>query len=322
MEIRKATKLIIVVCVLACLTGEAQPIRRAAKTETANTVKSRKLVVLLRSEDEVVTRKLNPQELKKYKQSITDLNNNFEFAVKNFWKFNTSVSYLTKDKISSLPGQPNEYTVLSLDVINIRLANQINRGPANQIVRLHICLLEDYDPLKPVYYQEIVGLVTDQSVPSISKTDLIAATHMVQNHLEARSEGKTRSNGFFYEEAIEHAGTLQSKILLIDTIYMDKNLTSSVIKETYDYPFEISNAKAIEKAQMSRDKKYAYVYLFPTTGAAIVFYHCILDCETGKSISYSVQSGFHQNNLIDKKHLEQYVLYSDYYKNKKNKKAK
>lgn len=302
-------------------TARAQQLKRQVSPETAAIVKNRKLVVLLRSEDPRVIKKISGAELKNYKQGISQFNDNLQTVIKTFWSFNTSISYLTDDKIGSL-SPANQYAVLGVDLINIRYSNQINRRPANQILRLNVCLLEDYDPLKPVFYQDIVGYVSDHGVPAISKMDLIAATHLVQNHLQARLEGKSRRNGAFYEEALEHAGTLQNKILLIDTTFMENKLTEQDVRESYSYPFQISNSAAIEKAQMTRDKKYAYVYLFPVGDAANSMSHCILDCETGQAISYSMQSGFHMNNFIDQKHLEQYVLYSDYYKNKKSKKEK
>lgn len=302
-------------------TAWGQQLKRQIKPETAALVKNRKLVVLLRSEDESAIKKLSGAGLKSYKQSISQFNDNVQTVIKTFWTFNTAVSYLTRDKIASL-SPADQYAILAVDLINIRYSNQINRKPANQILRLNVCLLEDYDPLKPVFYQDVVGFVSDQGVPAISKMDLIAATHMVQNHFQARLEGKSRRNGSFFEEAIEYAGTLKNKVLLIDTTFMDSKLKEQDIKESYTYPFAISNPSTIEKAQMTRDKKYAYVYLFPVGDASNTVYHCVLDCETGKAISYSLQSGFHLNNFIDQKHLEQYVLYSDYYNNKKSKKAK
>jgi hypothetical protein len=302
-----------------CQKSVAQQIKRQVKPETATQVKNRKLVVLLKSEDETVLRKLTGVDLKNYKQGIKQFNDNLQSVVKSFWTFNSAISYVTKDKLTSLP--PTEYATLALDLINVRFSNQINRRPANQILRMNVCFLEDYDPIKPVFYQDIVGFVSEYSVPATSKMDLIAALHMVQNHLQARVDGKSRRNGAHFEEAMEYAGTLKNKTLLIDTTFMDRQLTAHDIEESYSYPFLVSNSAAIEKAQISRDKKYAYVYLFATGDAANTFYHCILDCETGKVISYSMQSGFHQNNLIDRKHLEQYVLYSDYYNNKKTRKG-
>ncbi|HYC85384.1 MAG TPA: hypothetical protein VEB86_09190 [Chryseosolibacter sp.] len=301
--------------------AEAQQIKRQVKPETAALVKDRKLVVFLKSEDESVMRKLTGAELKNYKQGISQFNTNLQTVVKAFWTFNSTVSYLTKDKIESLK-PANEYAILAVDLINIRFSNQLTRRPANQILRLHVCMLEDYDPLKPVFYQDVVGFVSEQGVPAISKMDLVAAANMVQNHLQARLDGKRRANGLHYEEALEYAGTLKNKTLLIDTTFMDKKLTAQEVKEAYTYPFAISNSAAIEKAQMSRDKKFAYVYVFPVGDASNTMYHCILDCETGKVISYSMNAGLHLNNFIDRRHLEEYVLYSDYYNNKKNKKGK
>lgn len=295
----------------------SQPIKKSAKTETALLVKNRKLVVMLRAQDNSAVKKLNSADLKKYTQRLLEHNNNFQSVVKEFWKFNSSITFMTPDKISAL--NPADYAILALDIINIRLSNQINRGPMNQILRLNICLLEEYDPIKPIYYLDIVGSIDEYGIPSVGKMDIIAATHLVQNHLQARSEGKKRGP-YGYEEAIENAGKLQSKVLLIDTAFMDKKLTDADIKARYAYKYEISNRKAIEKAQLSRDPKYAYVYLFSNGSATNGFYHCILDCATGQMISYSVQSGFHMNNFIDAKHLEQYVLYSDYYNNKKKRK--
>jgi hypothetical protein len=299
----------------------AQQVKRQVKPEVAASVKNRKLIVWLKSEEESAIKKLQGADLKNYKQGIAKFNDNLQTVIKTFWTFNSSVSYLTKDKISSL-SPVSEYAILAVDLINIRYSNQINRKPANQILRLNVCLLEDYDPIKPIFYQDIVGYVSELGVPAITKMDLIAATHMVQNHLQARLEGKNRPNGAHFQEAIEHAGTLKNKTLLIDTTFMESKLTEQDIKEAYSYPFLITSSAVIEKAQLARDKKYAYVYLFPIGDASNMVYHCVLDCETGKVISYSMQSGLHLNNFIDRKHLEQYILYSDYYNNKKSKKGK
>jgi hypothetical protein len=297
---------------------QSQPIKKSAKTETATLVKSRKLVVMLRGEDASVAKKLTSADLKKYKQRLAEHNNDLQSVIKEFWKFHTSVQYMTPDKIAAL--NPSDYAVLAFDIINIRMDNQLTRGPMNRIMRLNICLLEKYDPIKPVYYEDVVGSIDAYDVPSVGKMDIIAAVHRVQNHLQARHEGK-KQGPWGYEEAIDNAGKLQSKILLIDTAFMDKKLTEAEIKASYSYKFEISNRKAIEKAQLSRDPKYAYVYLFSNASATNGFYHCILDCATGQMLSYSVQGGFHMNNFIDPKHLEQYVLYSDYYNIKKKKKG-
>jgi hypothetical protein len=320
MKYLAAVTLLVAIALSCCSTAAAQQIKRQVKPEIATQVKTRKLIVLLKSEDESVVKKLSGTDLKNYKHGIKEFNDNIQLVVKTFWTFNSTISYLTKDKISTL-GQPNEYATLALDLINVRYSNQISRRPANQILRMNVCFLEDYDPIKPVFYQDIVGFVSEQGVPRVSKMDIIAALHMVQNHLQARVDGKSRRNGAHFEEAMEYAGMLKNKTLLIDTTFMDQKLTEQDVKESYTYPFMISNPVAIEKAQMIRDKKYAYVYLFATGDAANTVYHCILDCETGKVISYSMQSGFHLNNLIDRKHLEQYVLYSDYYNNKKAKKG-
>jgi hypothetical protein len=302
-------------------TASAQQIKRQVAPETAALVKARKLVVLLRSEDESVIKKISGAELKNYKQGISQFNDNLQTVIKTFWSFNTAISYLTRDKIASL-SPADQYAILGVDLLNVRYSDQLTRRPANQLLRLNVCLLEDYDPLKPVFYQDLAGYVSDHGVPAISKMDLIAGMHLVQNHFQARLEGKSRRNGSFYEEALDHAGTLQNKVLLIDTTFMESKLSEQDVKDSYTYPFAISNSAAIEKAQMTRDKKYAYVYLFPVGDAANTMSHCVLDCETGQAISYSLQSGLHINNFIDRKHLEQYVLYSDYYRNKKSKKGK
>lgn len=298
---------------------QSQPIKKSVKPDIAAEVKKRKLVVLLRAEDNTVTKKLSSADVKKYAQRLSEHNQNLQTVIKEFWKFHSSIVYLTPDKISTLT--PAEHAILALDIINIRMDNQITRGPMNQIMRLSICLLEKYDPIKPVYYQDIVGSIDFYGIPSVGKMDIIAATHLVQNHLQATFDGKKRGP-YNYEEAIENAGKLQSKILLIDTTFMDKKLTDADIKASYTFKYEISNRKVIEKAQLIRDPKYAYVYLFSNGSATNGFYHCIMDCATGQMLSYSVQSGFHMNNFIDSKHLEQYVLYSDYYNNKKKKKRK
>lgn len=306
--------IVLLIASIGCLANSAamaQKIKKAAKVEMITEVKDRELIVLLKSKDETVTRKLTSSELKEYTQSIDQLNKKLETVIKEFWSFNSTIHYLTKEQIATLDHRNKHYAVIALELIDIRLANQLTRSPANQVVRLHVSLLEDYNPLKPVYYQDIVGVATKQSVPTIRKMDIIAATYMVQNHFVAKLEGKKRRGAWsFMQESQEHPGVLESKILLIDTIFLDEKLELSKIKEYYPFAIEVSNEKAIETAQTKRDRKYAYVYLFPEASAANYFYHCIIDGESGKVISYSVPNGFHMNNMVDKKHLKNYVRYS------------
>jgi hypothetical protein len=299
-----------VVLLILSYTSIAQPMRRQVKTEMAVDFKKRKLIVMLLSEDKKVSEKLNPAEIKAYRENLAKTNRDLQYTIKTFWTFNTSIQFLTGEQISAL-GSNDAYGLMALDVINIKYAGQISRKPVNHVVRMHISFLENYDPIKPMFYADMVGFLDKYSVPDLGKRDFISSALLIQNHMEARVAGKNRPSGYSLIEAHENGGLLKSKILLVDTLYLEKML-SEEDKATYGFALEISNEKAIEKALSKKDGKYAHVYLVPEiSDAAQYFYHYVIDCSTGLVISYSVPMGFHMKNYIDKAHLKNYAKNSE-----------
>jgi hypothetical protein len=118
----------------------------------------------------------------------------------------------------------------------------------------------------------------------LNTREIIFAMETIQNHLIARTEGKTRM--YFTWEVVDNFGKLETKTLLVDEKQLAKKFTKEDFKANYPYAFEVTNMARIEKVLQSRDKKYAYVELVPDGTSAVILSHYVIDCENGQVISY------------------------------------
>jgi hypothetical protein len=170
---------------------------------------------------------------------------------------------------------------------------------------------EKYTSKRPVFYQDVISEIQNDNIV-LNKREIIFAVCFIQNHLNARREGKNRM--LFTLEVIENSGKLKNKTLLVDKNFLDKKLTKEDFKKNYPYSYVISDLKLIEKTQTMRDKNYAYVEIAPIGGAANVMMHYIVDCENGKIISYGEYfNGAFDNfsNWVTVDHIKCYVKNSD-----------
>ncbi len=290
----------------------AQQILKPVKPEVARQVKEKKIIVMLYEEDPSVVKDLDAGKLKTYKERISNLNSGLKL-IKDLWTFNSSVTCLTPTEIKRIPDLTN-HVIISMAILKINDGAIV--GWNNFFARLFICFPDKLDPKHPIFYQEVYATTTDYDVPSTDKIGIIAGMYRLQDHLMARAEDKKRVAGLFQEDALENHGMLSSKTLLLNKEYLDKNLTDPDTKDSYHYNYEVCDKTKIAQVQLAKDKRYAYVYRFPLVSKYEEYHHVIFDAETGKILSYSIPWGVHLNDNIDKKHLKNYWLFSDYYVNK------
>jgi len=302
--------LLLVVSVHLCL---SQSILKPVKPEIAKQVQGKKIIVMLYEEDPSIAKGLDASKLKAYKERITNLNAGLKM-IKDLWTFNKSVVCLTPTEIRNLSSLASDYAILSITILKINDGAII--GWNNFLARMFICFPDKLDPKHPIFYQEIYSTTTDYDVPSADKIGIIAGMFRLQDHLMARAEDKKRVGGLYQEDALENHGMLGSKTLLLNKEYLDKNISDSDISTSYRYGYEVCDKSKIEQAQVTKDARYAYVYRFPVISKHEQYSHVVFDAATGKILSFSMPWGVHLNDYIDKKHLKNYWLYSDYYVNK------
>lgn len=289
---------------------------RGAKIEEVKEIKDRELIVLLRSANEKDLGKLKDKaSVAQYHIDVQKLNDSIKLVFDEFWTFHKPIHYLTAAQIYSLPKPANYYAIMSVDVIRVK-GSFLGLGTLYRNIRMSIHLLEDFDPLKPVYFQDMVGMSTEEGAPVAYTRELIFSTLTIQNHLEAVLAGKKRRS--FVEESTEFSGILENKILLVDSIYLDPKQTEKKVFADYPYEYKICSHEDIARVQLARDQRYAYVVLFPLQKSSQhLFFHMIMDCELGKSISYSYQTAMNVVNFVNKKHLKNYVKFAERGKKKK-----
>lgn len=268
---------------------------------------------MLYEEDLSEMKGLDAAKLKAYKERISNLNAGLK-AIKDFWTFNKSVVCLTPTEIKSTPNLTSDYAIISIAILKINAGAIV--GWNNFLARIFIGFPDKFDAKHPIFYEEIYTTTTDYDVPSTDKIGIIAGMYRLQDHLMARAEDKKRVAGLYQEDAVENHGILSSKTLLLDKEYMDKNITDADIKDSYRYGYEVCDKSKIAQVQVAKDVRYAYVYRFPLVSKYEQYNHVIFDAATGKILSYSIPWGVHLNDYIDKKHLKNYWLFSDYYVNK------
>lgn len=260
---------------------------KQAKPEDAKLVKDRILLVRL-LENQLIDERLRKD-------------------VKSFWKYNSDIKFLTNDEIvSAVKDNETKYAILTIDVVNV-FTNSLNPGPANQFVRFSIMLGEKLNKTRPVFYQDVIPEVQSEKF-DLNQREIIFSIRCIQNHLIARTEGKTRL--FFTWEVAENFGKLETKILLVDEKFMAKDFTAEDFKANYPYQFKITDINFIEKALNDKDKKYAYVERVPSGTSSSALMHYIVDCENGQTLSYGdffngAFDGF--SNSVNKKQVKCYA---------------
>lgn len=247
------------------------------------------------------------------------IDQDIEMLVKKIWTFNAEVLFYDNDEIKTkLAANEAGYSILSFEVINYVLSGKVPEG-ANGWVRVSLKLSENYNKPKPAFFQDIsAGLA--ESTLTLQKREIIFALHVIQNHLVAREAGKKGR-----EEMMETQGMLAKKTLLIDQRFMDAKFTPEDMKQHYPFPFLVTNREFIEKAQLEKNKDYAFLELTPMGDEIRLLTHLIINCEDGKRLSYGeFFNGFGDaySNFVNKSHVEAYAKYSDYKAFKENQKSK
>jgi hypothetical protein len=254
---------------------------------------------------------------------VPQIDKDIEELVKKLWKFNSEIQFCDNKTIDTkLAASESGYAILSFDQINFVLGGDLPDG-ANRWMRASLKLSEKYNKTKPAYFQDIIASVEGKEL-KLRKREIIFALQSIQNHLLARSEDKKRINNYAFE-ALENAGTLEKKILLIDEKFIGKKYTVEELKKDYPFQFKISNYAAIEKAQLEKNKQYAFLELAPMGSDVNLLVHLIVNCDDGEIISYGeFYNGFgdRYSNFVSKDHVIAYTKYSDYYKYKEQQKKK
>lgn len=256
-----------------------------AKVEDVNTIKGRTLLVELSDDFEI--------------------RKNMKTIIEKYWKLNTNIEFLPKTEVlTKIKNDGSKYVVLSFDLVNFSARSGYGSWK-NSCFRSSLVLGEKYYK-KPLFFTNIETKVKNEKV-LLEKKDMLFAVDFIQNRLNRQIAGKSWS-----EQYKEITGTLEAKTLMLDEELIDKKLTDKQLKENYPYPFKITNLKAIEEAQLSRDKRYAFVVRLPAD-AYDVFYHLIVNCENGRTISSGeMNNGAFDSysNLISKDHLKSYIKHS------------
>jgi hypothetical protein len=304
-----AIKIFLLILLANAASGQ---IFKPVKLKDAQELKARPLIVLLSSEslktiDEL---KNNEKELKAYRESIKEINSKLKSTIESVWKVHDNINYETPESIGKLiNGSDTPYALITLEVIGLRYSNEVTLRSLNQVLTLNINFLEKYNPKKPLFSQSLPGFVTKNYVPIANMRDLLFAAQFIQNHLNGVLGGFGDNRGKQYRD---NRGLLANKTLLLDTAYLDANLTEKEISETYSFKFKVSNHKEIEQAILSADERFAYVQYYPITSAIDAFGEYVIDCKNGTLMSMSYGGG----RYIDEFHLKKYEKYSDVKKKK------
>jgi hypothetical protein len=247
------------------------------------------------------------------------IDKDIEALVKKIWTFHSEVLFYDNDQIKTkLAANEAGYSILSFEVVNYALSGKVPEG-ANGWVRVSLKLSEKYNKPKPTFFQDISADLGENTL-TLQKREIIFALHIVQNHLLARDAGKK-----LRQEMIETQGMLSKKTLLIDEKFMDANFTAEDMKNNYSFPFKVTKREFIEKAQLEKNKDYAFLELTPMGDEIKLLTHLIINCEDGKLLSYGeFYNGFGDaySNFVNKSHAEAYAKYSDYKTYKENQKSK
>ncbi len=243
-----------------------------------------------------------------------------ETLVKKIWTFNSEVLFYSVDDIKAkLDVNEAGYSIISFDLVNYALANKKVPQGANGWVRVSIKLSERYNKPVPAFFQDVSAGLTENTM-TLQKREIIFALNVIQNHLRAKDAGKRNT-----AEMLENQGLLATKTLLIDENFMDDKFTAADMKQSYQFPFKVVKRDVIEKAQLEKNKDYAFLELTPMGDDVNLLTHLIINCEDGELLSYGeFFNGFADSysNFVNKSHAEAYIKYSDYKAYKQNKKSK
>lgn len=255
---------------------------------------------------------------------IAQVDRDIETYAKKIWTFNSEIQFHDQNEIvDKIAANKTGFAILSFDRVNYVLSGKIPTG-TNAWFRASLKLSEKYNKTQPVFFQDITANWEENKTIEIRKREIIFALHVIHNHLLAREADKKRTVNYAFE-ALENAGTLAKKTLLIDEKFMNSKFTVEDLKEQYPFSFKIATLEFIQKAQIEKNKNYAYLQLVPTGSEIALLAHLIVDCEDGELISYGeFYNGFGDaySNFVSKSHVEGYVKYSDYQAYKQKKKSK
>lgn len=257
---------------------------------------------------------------------VPELDKKIQEIVNEYWELNENIQFISGDKLKGIiAGKETEYCILSANEVYIS-QTEGKFTYNNEYMRITLKLGEEYKKRKALFYHNI-AYETDRTTKEkdrkekhifdMDKKEILFAIDFIQNHINARIEGKNRLT--FAYEAIENSGKLSSKTLLIASDQMDKKLTEQDVQENYPYKFKIVDAKDIESAYLSRNKDFAFVAIAPMGYSRGIMTNYIVDCETGQILSFGEQhNGAFDNfsNLVSKDHIKAYSKNSNRKKKK------
>lgn len=281
------------------------------------------------------SKQVKPDDAKEFKNRqllvVKTGDENFDKKVQQiigkYWNFQESIQYVTYDQLNAeIENNPNNYGVLIINqVVLTGYTDTWTRH--NRYLRFSVWFGEIMNKKRALYYQNVlynnvpVEEITKTRVFSKDKneytfdldnTEILFAVNVIQNHLKARCDGKPRSTIFY--EAVQNAGKLANKTLLIAESDLEENLKGKDLSEYYSYPYKIVSLKEIEEKFMAQDKDYAYVEIVPfgyTYGINSLY---VVDCESGELLSFGEQhNGAFDNysNMVSKGHLSRFVANSN-----------
>lgn len=249
------------------------------------------------------------------------------FIMSKYWSIHENIEFVTYDQLDTkISESPDKYGVLTINHVKLSEVSDIGTRQ-NRYLRFSIWFGERMNKKRALYYQNIlynnvpVEEITKRRIFSKNKnvynfdldnTEILFAIGVIQNHINARIEGKPRSSIFY--EAVENANKLQNKTLLIAESDLDEKLKGETLDDFYPYPHKITTIKEIEEKFMAQDKNYAYVEIVPFGYAVGINSLYVVDCENGELLSFGEEhNGVFDDysNYVSKKHLRKFVSNSN-----------
>ncbi len=299
--------MLVLVPVISQAKGTTSGPARQVKPEEAIEFKNRQLLVV--------------------KTGETEFDEIVQLMISNYWNLQQSVQYVSTDELNTIiTDNPEKYGVLTVNKIELKeYSNYITMR--NRYLRFSIWFAENLNKRRALYYQNV--LYNNISVKEITKTrvftkdkneysfdltktEVLFAIGMIQNHIKARIEGKQRITVNY--EALENTGKLQNKILLIAESDLNDDLKEKDLSEYYPYSYEIVTKQEIEDKFLAKDSKYAYVEIIPLGYVQAINSMNVIDCENGELLSFGEQynGAFDRyTNNVGKGHLKAFAKNSN-----------
>jgi hypothetical protein len=284
-------RLVIGMSMLCCVAGTTYG-QLVMKQAHADTVKNSVLAVVMEEPDRAMERKLKkkPEALAKYRQSVSDFNNNLKGIVQQEWRYAKGIRFVTRAEAKQLTtARTPGYCLLEVRDIQAdesMLDEGLDGTPRMSSFesRRALSLVQTSRPRFPI----AVSFLPESSITQ--GTVLFLVQHL-QHQIAGAQQGITRHSDW-KEQMKSRVGSLKEKTLLLYEPFISnklgKQLTMDSVKTFYHFRYQLAEPGEVDRRILQKDAAYAYILVTPSVefNDDFQYHYFIIDAGDG-TILYS-----------------------------------